>query len=176
MGYVLPASMRNLLFTSCSFDSDVITSNANFLAADADGFIFSIISSTLFITWQRTMGGRIKSDLRFNKFLTWNTFPLPPTPPISREAIIHAGEAIVAARKLQPDVALADLYAPGRLSNERIAHEKLDGEVVFSTSTPRRRPCSRFRTCSLRDTRSLLWHPEGPSLRWHPLVLGATRF
>jgi hypothetical protein len=39
----------------------VVTSNANFLAGDPDGFMFAIISTTMFITWQHAVGGRIKS-------------------------------------------------------------------------------------------------------------------
>jgi hypothetical protein len=33
-----------------------------------------LTSSTMFM-WGPTIGDRIKSDLRFNKLLTWNTFP-----------------------------------------------------------------------------------------------------
>ncbi|MDY5829165.1 type IIL restriction-modification enzyme MmeI [Corynebacterium sp. LK2536] len=35
------------------------------------------MSSSMFIIWQRTVGGRIKSDYRFSSTLTWNTFPVP---------------------------------------------------------------------------------------------------
>jgi hypothetical protein len=109
---------------------DVVTSNANFLTADADGFIFAIISSTMFITWQRAVGRRIRSDLRFDKLLIWNTFPLPPTGTEARRRIIAAGEGVLEVRQRQPGVSLADLYAPITMSDELInAHEALDSEV-----------------------------------------------
>lgn len=115
---------------SARYDSDVICSNANFLSPDADGFVFAIISSTMFITWQKTIGGRIKSDLRFNKFLTWNTFPLPRTDQTTREGIISAGEEVLKARQKQPGVSLATMYAPDAISSELlVAHSILDLEV-----------------------------------------------
>lgn len=117
-------------FLSARYDADVICSDANFLSPDADGFVFAIISSTMFITWQKTVGGRIKSDLRFNKLLTWNTFPLPHTDQETRARIINAGKSVLVARSLQPDVALADLYTPEALTAELIAaHDALDKEV-----------------------------------------------
>jgi len=117
-------------FLAARFDSDVITSNANFLAPDEDGFMFAVISSTMFITWQRTVGGRLESRLRFNKLLTWNTFPLPHTSEADRTAIIHAGAGLLDARHLQPDMALADLYTPAGMSGELLdAHRELDRRV-----------------------------------------------
>ena len=89
----------------------------------------------LFVTWQplrgnAQLGGRIKSDLRFNKLLTWNTFPLPATDIDARRRIIAAAQEVPAARQLQPDLSLADLYAPTTMSNElQHAHHALDGEV-----------------------------------------------
>ncbi len=92
--------------------------------------MFAVISSTMFITWQKTVGGRIKSDLRFNKFLTWNPFPLPPTDDTRRRAIIEAGAAVLEARSLQPDHSLADLYEPGSLAPVlQAAHDDLDRAV-----------------------------------------------
>jgi hypothetical protein len=84
----------------------------------------------MFVTWQRTVGGRIKSDLRFNKLLTWNTFPLPPTSEGLRKKIIDAGAAVLAARNLHPGISLADLYAPGAMSEQLIVvHDVLDRVV-----------------------------------------------
>ena len=125
-------------FLSDRFSSDVISSNANFVTADADGFIFSIISSTMFIEWQRVVGGRLESRLRFNKLLTWNTFPLPSTSNEVRAQIIAAGEGVLSARRLQPDCSLADLYDPTTISAElRDAHRILDAHIdeLFGVKT-----------------------------------------
>lgn len=117
-------------FLAAHFGPEVIASNANFIATDPDGFMFSVISSSMFITWQRAVGGRLESRLRFNKLLTWNTFPLPHTAAAARSRIIAAGGAVLEARSAQPDRSLAGLYEPGHLSPElQVAHETLDAEV-----------------------------------------------
>ena len=79
-------------FLASRLGPEAIASNANFLATDTDGFMFAVISSAIFMTWQRTVGGRIKSDLRFNKLLTWNTFPLPMASSKDRNDLNRRGE------------------------------------------------------------------------------------
>lgn len=76
------------------------------------------------------VGGLLKSDLRFNKLLTWNTFPLPHTDAATRQSIIQAGAAVLRAREIRPDLSLADLYNPASMSTELInAHQALDREI-----------------------------------------------
>ncbi|MFB6832058.1 class I SAM-dependent DNA methyltransferase [Streptomyces hydrogenans] len=117
-------------FLAARFPSEVITSNANFLAADESGFIFAIISSSMFMTWQRAVGGRIKSDLRFNKLLTWNTFPLPKIGSSTRESIIEAGSRVFRERESRSDLSLADQYEPASISEGLLeAHRVLDEKV-----------------------------------------------
>lgn len=117
-------------FLTARFGPDVITSNANFLTGDPSGFEFAIISSTMFIVWQKTVGGRLESRLRFNKLLTWNTFPLPQMKPGTRQRVIDAGKQILTARERQPDSALADMYpATGLAPDLQEAHDALDRQV-----------------------------------------------
>jgi hypothetical protein len=117
-------------FLAARFGPEVVTSDANFLALDEDGFMFSVISSTAFLTWQRTVGGRLKSDLRFNKLLTWNTFPLPHVDHPSRTTIVEAGAAVLSARDRQRESSLADMYDPATISSDLlVAHVALDEEV-----------------------------------------------
>src|SRR5699024_6962353 len=63
-------------FTVPLFQPDVIASDQTFKAADPDGFAFGIASSSMFITWQKTVGGRLKSDYRFSNTIVWNNLPL----------------------------------------------------------------------------------------------------
>ncbi|MEV3871502.1 DNA methyltransferase [Streptomyces sp. NPDC049906] len=117
-------------FLAARYGPEVITSDANFLAKDENGFVFAIISSSMFMTWQRTVGGRIKSDLRFNKLLTWNTFPLPHVSNDAKESIIQAGARVLRARESQTETSLASQYDPSRISEALIeAHRALDNEV-----------------------------------------------
>lgn len=117
-------------YLTAHFPPDVITSDANFLSEDADGHVFAVVSSTMFIVWQRTVGGRIKSDLRFNKLLSWNTFPLPKLSAQSRADLVHGGEQVLSARAALGDAALADMYPPDGLDPTlQAAHDALDQTV-----------------------------------------------
>lgn len=136
-------------FLAARYAPEVITSDANFLAEDADGFVFAIISSSMFMTWQRTVGGRIKSDLRFNKLLTWNTFPLPHVSSIVRDSIIQAGAQVLHERESQANTSLASQYDPSKISERLIeAHRALDCEVdgAFGIDSLRATEADRQRT------------------------------
>lgn len=117
-------------FTVASLDSDVIASNAVFQCADPDGFQFAILSSSMFITWQKAIGGRLKSDLRFASTLTWYTLPLPAVGGAQRDAIINAGQGVLDARALHPERSLAQHYSPLAMDPALVkAHDVLDRVV-----------------------------------------------
>ena len=70
---------------------------ANWAASVPDGFQFAIMSSSMFITWQKAIGGRLESRLRFASTLTWYTVPLPEVAPDLRAKIAKAGQGVLAA-------------------------------------------------------------------------------
>src|SRR5699024_11347457 len=84
-------------FTVAHFTADVIAGDSNFTIRDPDGFQFAAMSSSMFITWQKTIGGRLKSDLRFASTLTWYTFPFPDISDQERQAIAAAGQKVLRA-------------------------------------------------------------------------------
>lgn len=117
-------------FLAQRFLPEVISSNANFQVADEEGLLFALISSSMFIAWQRAVGGRIKSDLRFSSTLTWNTFPVPELDATARSAIIAAGQKVLAARERHPERSLEDHYNPLAMDPALVkAHDALDREV-----------------------------------------------
>lgn len=125
--------------TAQRLSPDVITSNANFVAEDPDGLIFGLLSSSMFITWQRTVGGRLKSDLRFSNTLTWNTFPAPELNVQDKTAIINGGKAVLEARAKFPTRSLADHYQPLAMDPDLLkAHDKLDKAVDKAFGAPRK--------------------------------------
>lgn len=114
-------------FTVAHLDHSVICSDSVFQCSDPDGFQFSILSSSMFITWQKAIGGRLESRLRFASTLTWYTFPLPEIKPELRGRIIDAGKEIRAARALHPEWSLATHYKIEGMAPElESAHAKLD--------------------------------------------------
>src|SRR5680860_1021592 len=97
-------------FTVVRFDPSVICGDANFTALDPDGYLFGVISSSMFISWQRAVGGRLKSDLRFSNTIVWNNLPLPPVTPAARQQIAEAGRTVQVSRASRPSLTLAQQY------------------------------------------------------------------
>src|SRR5680860_795660 len=117
-------------FTVVRFDPSVICGDANFTALDPDGYLFGVISSSMFISWQRAVGGRLKSDLRFSNTIVWNNLPLPPVTPAARQKIIASGPGVLDARAQHPERSLADHYNPLAMDPALVAaHRKLDAVV-----------------------------------------------
>ena len=93
----------------------------------------------MFITWQKTVGGRLKSDLNFGSTLTWNTFPVPELSEQDQAAIIDGGKAVLEARAKFPSRSLADHYQPLAMDPDLLkAHDKLDKAVDKAFGAPRK--------------------------------------
>ena len=117
-------------YTVAHFSEDVIAGNQLYTALDPDGFLFAIISSSMLMTWQMTIGGRLESRLRFANKVVWNTLPLPEVSDKQRAAIIAAGQGVLEARAEQPGVSFADMYNPLAMSPSLLkAHRALDRAV-----------------------------------------------
>ena len=126
-------------YTAAHLSEDVIAGDQLYTALDPDGFLFAIISSSMFITWQRAVGGHMKSDLRFSNKIVWNTLPLPAVSDKQRAEIIASGQGVLAARAEQPGVSLADMYNPLAMAPSLLkAHRVLDRAVdrAFGAKKP----------------------------------------
>lgn len=133
-------------YTVDHFEPDVIAGDLVYTAVDPDGLLFALVSSSMFITWQRTVGGRLESRLRFANTLTWNTFPVPELSDKQRDAIIKAGQKVIDARALHPERSLADHYNPLAMDPVLVkAHDGLDREVDKAFGAPRKLTVERQR-------------------------------
>ena len=122
--------------TAAYFPPNVISSNANYVANDPDGFAFGVVSSAMFITWMKTIGGRLKSDLRFSGTYTYNTFPLPPVTDRTAAAITAAADHVLTARAAHPGASLTQLYNPLAMPADLArAHTTLDKAVDKAFTT-----------------------------------------
>ena len=132
--------------TAQRLPQSAIASVKLFTAEDPDGFLFALISSSMFITWQKTVGGRIKSDPSVSSSLVWNTFPVPSLGNTSKERIIAAGKKVLEARELHPERSLADHYNPLTMDPTLLkAHDALDKEVDKAFGAPRKLTTERQR-------------------------------
>lgn len=132
-------------YTVKHFSAETVTSNRNFTAIDPEGFLFAVISSSMFITWQRAIGGRLKSDFNFSNTVVWNNLPLPEVSEDQRQKIIAAGRKVLAAREAIEEragetVSLADMYASLATMDPalRAAHDELDSAVDVAFGASRR--------------------------------------
>lgn len=95
----------------------------------------------MFITWQKAIGGRLKSDCQFSNTVVWNNLPLPQLSDELRQEIIEAGRGIIDARAKHEGQSLADLYDPDFMPADlRKAHQRLD--KVVDVAFGARKPCA----------------------------------
>lgn len=127
--------------TAARLDAAIIASVKLFTAPDPDGFLLALVSSSMFITWQKTVGGRLKSDPSFSSSVVWHTLPLPPLSAAARSSICSAGQSVLAARTRYPERTLAELYDPQATPGDlTAAHEALDALVDAAFGSPGRCP------------------------------------
>lgn len=145
VGIPVVVSEHRPFFTVALLSPDVIAGNKLFTAIDPDGFLFALISSSMFITWQRTVGGRMKSDLSFSNTVVWNNLPLPEVSEEQRTKVIAAGRKVLAAREAIEEragepVSLAEMYASLATMDPalRAAHDELDSAVDVAFGASRR--------------------------------------
>jgi hypothetical protein len=94
---------------------------------DPPQHLFSVLESSMHMTWLRTFGGRLKSDYRYSSVLVYNTFPFPPITPSQEQTLTETALGILAARELHPGSTLAELYDPNKMpENLREAHRTND--------------------------------------------------
>ena len=111
-------------------EPEVIPGNKVFTALDPDGFAFAIISSLMFMTWQKMVGGRLKSDPNFSNTVVWNNLPLPSISEQSRLELAKLGKRIVTVRTSLHPKSLSCMYDPQNLAIELAeAHQELDKAV-----------------------------------------------
>lgn len=114
-------------------DSGTVVNDLLFMVPDADLFLFGLIQSRLHMGWMRMVSGRLKSDYRYSKDLSYNTFPWPDRAslkPKQVQAVEKAAQAVLEAREKASGSTLAQMYDPNLMPAElRKAHNGLDRAV-----------------------------------------------
>jgi hypothetical protein len=108
--------------------SSTIAHDSTLTIQTTDRYLFGLLHSAMWMTWVRTISGRLKGDFRISTQMTYNTFPWPdpPTEP-QRQRIVAAAEQILLARAAHPGNTLADLYDPLAMPADLVrAHAQLD--------------------------------------------------
>lgn len=124
------SSERRKYVPMALFETDVIANDAVLTISNADLYTFGMLHSSVFMTWNATVSGRLKSDYRISAEITYNTFPWPQEP-LNKGQIEIAAQAVIDARDGYPTASLADLYDPLAMPKDLVeAHRTLDGLVL----------------------------------------------
>jgi len=124
LGIPRVVSENRPFYTAARLGPEVIPSDRLFATEDEDGFLFGVMSSSMFLVWQLTVGNRLESRPSFSNTLVWNNFPLPP--------IEHE---VLAARQAHPEKSLAAIYAPGEIPHDLIAALDAVVDIIFGSSS-----------------------------------------
>ena len=91
-------------------------------------YLFSILSSRMHMLWLQTVGGKLKTDLRYSNELCYNTFPFPE---ISNEIKNTLKEValrlLVDERERHFEKTISELYDPDTMPKGlRDLHQEID--------------------------------------------------
>ncbi|MCM1508441.1 MAG: methylase [Ruminococcus flavefaciens] len=110
---------------------EIIAGDKLFMVAEADLYLFGVLTSNVHMAWTRTVCGRLKSDYSYSNTVVYNNFPFPNPTPEQKQRIERTARAILDARSLYPTCTLADLYDELTMPPElRKAHQANDRAVM----------------------------------------------
>ena len=115
-----------------AFVSDgMIPGNNLYAIFDATLYHFGVITSSIHMTWLRTVGGRLKSDYRYSKDVVYNNFVWQTPTPAQISAIEQSAQKILDVRAKYSDATFAELYDEVSMPYDlRAAHKKNDIAVA----------------------------------------------
>lgn len=125
---ILPrVSSERREYIPVGFIKDLIIKDSAYGIYNPEPFVFAILNSRMHMTWVRSVGGRLKSDIRYSSALCYNTFPFPNITPKQKESLASHVYNILEEREKYPEKTMADLYDPDKMpAGLREAHKYLD--------------------------------------------------
>jgi hypothetical protein len=113
------------------FSPDYIASDSCLFVANADLYLFGILTSAMHMTWVKYVCGRLKSDYRYSKDIVYNNYPFPENiTDKQKQTVETCAQTVLDTRVKYPDSSLADLYDPLTMPPDLLkAHQKLDKAV-----------------------------------------------
>lgn len=123
-------------------NANTIVSNLAFSVPDAELFHFGVLTSSVHMTWMRTVAGRLRNDYRYSATIVYNCFPWPLYYPESYKPRVEAtAQKILDVRAKYPTASFADLYDEISMPADlRRAHAENDAAVMslypFRPDTP----------------------------------------
>lgn len=126
----LTSSERRSYVPMAFVDKTTIVSNLCYLLPNATHYQFGILTSRIHMCWMRLTAGKLKTDYRYSRDLTYNTFVWPPTTSEQQAEITDLAEEILYKRQFYMNKTLAELYNPETMPDDlKQAHADLDSAV-----------------------------------------------
>lgn len=127
----LVSSERRSYIPMAFVTDGMIPGNNLFAIFDATPYHFGILTSSIHMTWLKTVGGRLESRYRYSKDVVYNNFIWCEPSDKQRAAIEQTAQNILDVRKNYPDASFAELYDEISMPYElRAAHKKNDRAVA----------------------------------------------
>ena len=137
-------SSENRLYIPIDYIShEIIPGDKLFVMQGATLYHFGIMTSSVHMSWMRSVSGRLKSDYSYSNTIVYNNFPWPDISDSDtdispkrrdkeiKEKIEQTAQAILDVRAKYPDSSLADLYDETTMPPElRKAHKENDKAVM----------------------------------------------
>ena len=109
----------------------VVPSNKALFIPNCDLYTFGTLTSSIHMTWVRTVAGRLKSDYSYGTTTVYNTFPWCEPTKSAWRAIEATAQKILDVRAKYSDATLAELYDKLSMPKDlRDAHKKNDLAVA----------------------------------------------
>lgn len=121
------SSERRLYVPIGYVSKDTVISDSAFAIYNAEKWLFALLTSKFHNLWVRTVGGRLKTDIRYSATLCYNTFPFPKLTTAEKEELERLAQNILNIRDENFDMTLGEMYNPETMPEElREAHHLLD--------------------------------------------------
>ena len=106
---------------------DTIIGDSCYILPEATNYDFAILTSRMHMCWMRLTAGRLKSDYRYSRDMTFNTFVWPESTESQIEEITNQAKDIRRIRARNSSINLGDLYNPDKMPEDlKEAHNNLD--------------------------------------------------
>lgn len=112
------------------YEPSTIASNQVYVVSDAELWLFAILTSSMHMTWIKSIGGKLETRYRYSAALCYNTFPIGSIPGNIKTQLEECALEILSIQESYPDKTLAYLYDPDTMPEElRNSHKHLDSIV-----------------------------------------------
>ena len=111
------------------FEKKYIPMNSSQVILDPPWYIFSLLSSKTHMIWVKSIGGKLKSDVRYSSKLCFNTFPIDKLNQDEIDNLENFTFRIIEEREKFSDKTISEIYGKKMPISLKLIHEENDNYV-----------------------------------------------